>query len=511
MPSWGEYELGLIAAGTGVHVIAARPKYPHAHGDPSDSYSVLDALVALPDDTVIAVSYAVTSDALGDPDACSDFALALAKRLDFGGRALERAGGTRDLGRFDVDVPPGFTITWRGGIDSRTEVLHALRPLGAPTSSLELHEDPYMDLKQHVPAYATPTSRAGAFYGFPVTWRGWAMERHAEARSTVNPTGEPLDQTSAIAIADGDPAMLSELERIASTVRVRPRRPEPPTSQLPELQLPTRRTEKSACSHWYPTAGIALLAGRLDADRAPFTSITATELYRTAPADLDAAAIAYFEQTLGLARDDLDVGKPGVGYGVTTLAARPKHLAADQPAALHLLVASPDRTLIAVDYTVTLGGSDDDRAECLGETAQLVRELRAGRALDYGGGHRALGSLEIDLPPGYAIFGESSDHVIHAVVPLGAPGGEIEVHERGELAAELAPPSDARSLERGGTLLGRSITWRGWQAGGEARVAASVALGAQQLYVVLSAHGDPALIDSLAHVASAFRRRGGAH
>ena len=48
----------------------------------------------------------------------------------------------------------------------------------------------------------------------------------------------------------------------------------------------------------------------------PTVAITVQELYRTAPADLDAAAIAYFEQTLRHPRADFDIGRVAAGSDV---------------------------------------------------------------------------------------------------------------------------------------------------------------------------------------------------
>ena len=217
-----ELDLGTIAAGSGVLVLAARPKHPREDPEIPEAVVVLDALVAVPDGGLLHLTYYVNPAALTDPDGCRDLALVLAHQIRFDGRTLDLEGGWRALGELYIELPRGFAVTTDQGIDATVYLVHTTQPFGAPSGLISIAVDRYANRDPlDVPAGATPLERAGTLLGQPVTWRGWQSPTRARVIALLERSGR-MSAPIQVQLFAQDPAILDALDGVVRTLRLRP-------------------------------------------------------------------------------------------------------------------------------------------------------------------------------------------------------------------------------------------------------------------------------------------------
>ena len=205
-------DVGRIDADPALAVIGAVPKTPDTN---SEAVLLLATLVRTPDGSLLAVEYYVNPQAMTDAAGCEGLAIELARGMAPGKRALDSKGGTKTIGGYDVDVPPGFVVTHKPGPDFDVFFVRKLVPLGDYPGHLLVYEGDYANTD--VPSGdGAPVSRTGKLAGVDATFQGYASDTGGEVVATV---AVGHGQLQVIELATKQRAFLDELDGIAATIR----------------------------------------------------------------------------------------------------------------------------------------------------------------------------------------------------------------------------------------------------------------------------------------------------
>ncbi|HEY6727395.1 MAG TPA: hypothetical protein VI197_25345, partial [Polyangiaceae bacterium] len=142
--------------------------------------------------------------------------------LEPGKRSLDLSAGTRDLGRFAIDVPKGTLIAQQQGPDFDVYRVLVVRELGAPAPQLGIYVGRHPSYEAEPQAKQVP----GEALGKPVTWLETTTNGVVQRETLV----ELPDTSVHLFLAASNAGDAQALTKTASTLR--DRRASPPTSQL---------------------------------------------------------------------------------------------------------------------------------------------------------------------------------------------------------------------------------------------------------------------------------------